>query len=128
MSAAIPNASGILGKGGDSLTSAGDFNQAIQYGLLGSGLGSLARQRAGEYQRRAIGESAAIRSNSIMNQSFMDAGFDLLGAGLGAGIKSFKSNAPTMGSGEVSAPSIDVGSATAGEQALMNAKYKLHGW
>lgn len=128
MSLGLPDASGIFGKGGDVLASASDFNQATEYGLLGAGLGAEARKRASEYRRKALEEQSAINAQQSWTSGLIDAGTSLASAGLSAGLKSWSANRPTLGSGEVSAPSIDVANPTAGERALMDAKYKLHGW
>lgn len=128
MSLALPDASGIFGTGGDSLKKASDLNQAAEFGLMGAGLSALARQRANEYRRQAFEETANMEAQGTWTRGLMDAGFTLLGGGLSAGLKNMQANRPTLGSGEVTAPSIDIANPTAGEKALMDAKYKLHGW
>lgn len=97
MSYGVPDASRIYSKSGESLRKAGDYNQAVRYGMMNSGLTAEAKQRANQYRIDAMEKIGDIQSRSTITNAFIGAGADMLSAGLDVGLKNMKAGSSGAG-------------------------------
>lgn len=119
----IPDASGLFSRAGDAVKEAGDFNNAMQYGLMSAGLGAQARRRANQFRIDAMNKVGDIQSQAAWERGLIGAGTSLLRGAGSALLGGLGSNAPTTGSGTPSAPQIDAANPSYFDKQLMNTRF-----
>lgn len=119
----IPDPSGLFSRAGDAIKEAGDLDSAIQYGLMGTGLGAQARQRANQFRVDAMNKVGDIQSQAAWESGVIGAGTALLKGVGSVALGSLASNSSTTGPGTPSAPQIDTANPSYFDQQLMKTKF-----